>query len=113
MFDRDRIADYQRMVAQLRNADIRAELYLGNPKNNLGQQLKYADRRGCALRRHPGPDEKAKGEVQIKRPDPRRRDCRRIKEREEYLKKQAEAQFAVQEAQTGRRSAQIFARHGL
>ena len=24
-------------------ANIRAELYLGNPKNNLGNQLKYAD----------------------------------------------------------------------
>src|SRR5437016_4950399 len=44
VFDRDRIADYQKMVAQLRNADIRAELYLGNPKN-MGNQLKYADRR--------------------------------------------------------------------
>ena len=34
VFDRDRIADYQKMVATLRNAGIRAELYLGNPKNN-------------------------------------------------------------------------------
>src|SRR5205807_9573609 len=33
VFDKDRIADYQKMVAQLRNANIRAELYLGNPKN--------------------------------------------------------------------------------
>ena len=31
VFDRDRIADYQKMVATLRNANIRAELYLGNP----------------------------------------------------------------------------------
>ena len=46
VFDRDRIADYQKMVARSRNAGIRAELYLGNPKNNVGQQLKYADRRG-------------------------------------------------------------------
>src|SRR6185369_1666848 len=44
VFDRDRVADYQKMVAQLRNANIRAELYLGNPKN-MGNQLKYADRR--------------------------------------------------------------------
>lgn len=33
VFDRDRVADYQKMVAQLRQAGIRAELYLGNPKN--------------------------------------------------------------------------------
>src|SRR5262249_42662141 len=42
VFDRERIADYQKIVATLRNANIRAELYLGNPKNNLGQQMKYA-----------------------------------------------------------------------
>ena len=51
IFDRERIADYQRMVSTLRAADIRAELYLGNPKNNLGTQLKYADKRRapCAV----------------------------------------------------------------
>src|SRR5688572_12578230 len=37
------IADYQKMVAALRNANIRAELYLGNPKHSIGQQMKYAD----------------------------------------------------------------------
>src|SRR5436190_13135290 len=45
VFDKDRIADYQRMVSALRNAGIRAELYLGNPKHNVSQQLKYADKR--------------------------------------------------------------------
>ena len=45
VFDRSRIADYQNLVSMLRNADIRAELYLGSPKN-MGNQLKYADRRG-------------------------------------------------------------------
>ena len=44
VFDRDRVADYQKMVAALRNAGIHAELYLGSPKN-MGNQLKYADRR--------------------------------------------------------------------
>jgi histidyl-tRNA synthetase len=44
VFDRDRIPDYQRFVAALRERKIRAELYLGNPKN-MGNQLKYADRR--------------------------------------------------------------------
>ncbi|MDA0961808.1 MAG: histidine--tRNA ligase, partial [Proteobacteria bacterium] len=40
VMDRDRMADYQAMVAELRNAGIRAEVYLGNPKN-FGNQLKY------------------------------------------------------------------------
>ncbi len=65
VFDRDRIADYQKMVAELRNAKIRAELYLGNPKS-MGNQLKYADRRNSPCVIIQGPDEKARGEVQIK-----------------------------------------------
>jgi len=75
VFDRDRVADYQTMVATLRSAPvdptkpdgprIRAELYLGNPKN-MGNQLKYADRRNSPCVLIQGPDEKARGEVQIK-----------------------------------------------
>jgi histidyl-tRNA synthetase len=65
VFDRDRIADYQKFVAALRNAGIRAELYLGNPKN-MGNQLKYADRRNSPCVIIQGSDEKARGEVQIK-----------------------------------------------
>ena len=38
VFDRDRLADYQRMVQRLRDADIRAELYLGPGK--MGPQMK-------------------------------------------------------------------------
>ncbi len=65
VFDRDRVADYQAMVSQLRNHGIRAELYLGNPKN-MGNQLKYADRRNAPCVIIQGSDEKARGEVQIK-----------------------------------------------
>ena len=65
VFDRDRVADYQKMVAALRNANIRAELYLGNPKN-MGNQLKYADKRNSPCAIIQGSDEKARGEVQIK-----------------------------------------------
>jgi histidyl-tRNA synthetase len=65
VFDRERVADYQKMVAELRNANIRAELYLGNPKN-MGNQLKYADKRNSPCVIIQGSDEKARGEVQIK-----------------------------------------------
>ena len=65
VFDRDRVADYQKMVAALRAANIRAELYLGNPKN-MGNQLKYADKRNSPCVIIQGSDEKAHGEVQIK-----------------------------------------------
>src|SRR5213075_2914445 len=66
VFDRDRVADYQKFVALLRQAKIRAELYLGNPKHSVCQQLKYADKRGSPVAVIQGGNEKEKGEVQIK-----------------------------------------------
>ncbi|MDP7152695.1 MAG: histidine--tRNA ligase, partial [Paracoccaceae bacterium] len=65
VMDRDRMADYQTMVAELRNAGIRAEVYLGNPKN-FGNQLKYADKRNSPIAIIEGGDEKENGIVQIK-----------------------------------------------
>ena len=65
VMDRDRMADYQAMVGELRSAGIRAEVYLGNPKN-FGNQLKYADKRGSPVAVIEGGDEKANGLVQIK-----------------------------------------------
>jgi histidyl-tRNA synthetase len=112
VFDRDRIADYQRMVAALRAAGIRAELYLGNPKHSVGQQLKYADKRGAPCAVIQGGDEKAKGEVQIK-------DLiagaalSAIKDRDEYLRQQAEAQFAVAEGKLVDAVRQVLACHNI
>ncbi len=65
VMDRERMADYQEMVSDLRKAGIRAEVYLGNPKN-FGNQLKYADKRGSPVAVIEGGDEHAKGVVQIK-----------------------------------------------
>jgi len=65
VMDRTRMADYQAMVGDLRQAGIRAEVYLGNPKN-FGNQMKYADRRGAPVAVIAGEDEFAKGVVQIK-----------------------------------------------
>ncbi len=65
VMDRDRMADYQTMVAELRGAGIRAEVYLGNPKN-FGNQLKYADKRSSPVAVIEGGDENERGVVQIK-----------------------------------------------
>ncbi len=65
VMDRDRMGDYQAMVAELRSAGIRAEVYLGNPKN-FGNQLKYADKRHSPVAVIQGTDEAARGVVQIK-----------------------------------------------
>jgi histidyl-tRNA synthetase len=65
VMDRDRMADYMGMVADLRNAGIRAEVYLGNPKN-FGNQLKYADKRQSPIAVIQGGNEAEKGTVILK-----------------------------------------------
>ncbi len=65
VMDRERMADYQAMVGELRAAGIRAEVYLGNPKN-FGNQLKYADKRESPVAVIAGSDEFEAGMVQIK-----------------------------------------------
>ncbi len=65
VMDRDRMADYQAMAAELRAAGIRAEVYLGNPKN-FGNQLKYADKRGSPVAIIQGGDEALRGVIQVK-----------------------------------------------
>jgi histidyl-tRNA synthetase len=65
VMDRDRMADYMAMVGELRRAGIRAEVYLGNPKN-FGNQLKYADKRGSPVAVIQGGNEAEKGTVILK-----------------------------------------------
>jgi histidyl-tRNA synthetase len=111
VFDRERVADYQKMVAALRGEKIRAELYLGNPKN-MGNQLKYADRRNSPCVIIQGSDEKARGKVQVK-------DLilgaglTDTSDRDEYLKKQAEAQIEVDEGELVAAVRKILARHAV
>ena len=108
VLDRDRIADYQSMAMKLRRAGIRAELYLG--EFGMKVQMKYADRRGAPCVVIQGGDEHAKGELQIK-------DLilgatlTAIKDRDEYLKKQAEAQFPVPESKLVEAVRDVLARH--
>ncbi|NJS38732.1 MAG: histidine--tRNA ligase [Rhodobacteraceae bacterium] len=65
VMDRDRMADYMAMVGELRQAGIRAEVYLGNPKN-FGNQLKYADKRASPIAIIQGGNEAAAGKVILK-----------------------------------------------
>ena len=111
VFDRDRIADYQAMVAALRNAGIRAELYLGSGK--FGPQMKYADRRHSPCVVIQGSDEKAKGEVTIKDLIVGAELATLEKGREEHLQKQALAQRAVPEDKLVDAVREVLARHGL
>ncbi|MCA3441336.1 MAG: histidine--tRNA ligase [Rhodobacter sp.] len=65
VMDRDRMADYMAMATELRGAGLRAEVYLGNPKN-FGNQLKYADRRASPVAVIQGSSEAEKGTVILK-----------------------------------------------
>ena len=51
------------MVQELRAAGMRAEAYVGNGK--IGDQIKYADKRGAAIAVIEGGDERARGEVTL------------------------------------------------
>jgi histidyl-tRNA synthetase len=113
VMDRNEIASYQKFVATLRNAGIRAELYLGNPKNNLGVQFKYADRRNSPCVVIQGGDEKAKGEIQIKDLIVGAQIAGETGDREDYLQKQSSAQIAVPEDQLVAEVRKILARHNV
>ncbi len=62
--DTESLGRYQKMVGELRQAGIRAEMYLGG--SGMKPQMKYADRRGSPVVVIQGGDERARGEVQIK-----------------------------------------------
>jgi histidyl-tRNA synthetase len=111
VFDRDRVADYQKMVAQLRGANIRAELYLGNPKN-MGNQLKYADRRNSPCVIIQGSDEKARGEVQIKDLIEGARAAAAIASNQEWRETRP-AQFSCAETEIVAKVREVLARHDV
>ena len=62
--DADAVADYQRMTSELRQAGVRAEMYLGS--SGMNAQMKYADRRNAAAAVIVGSNERAEGKVTIK-----------------------------------------------
>jgi histidyl-tRNA synthetase len=65
VMDKDQMAGYQAMVAELRNAGIRAEMFLGSTKN-FGKQVAYADKRNSPIVIIEGSQERADGKVQVK-----------------------------------------------
>jgi histidyl-tRNA synthetase len=110
VFDKDRLADYQRMVQRLREAGIRAELYLGSGK--MGPQLKYADKRGAPCVVIQGGDEKAKGEVQIKDLIAGAKAAAAIASNQEWRETRP-AQFAAKEEDVVDKVREVLARHGV
>jgi histidyl-tRNA synthetase len=110
VFDQARLADYQKMVKQLRDAGIRAELYLGSGK--MGPQLKYADKRNSPCVVIQGGDEKAKGEVQIKDLILGAKAAEEIASNKEW-REERPAQFSVKEEKLVEAVREVLARHGI
>jgi histidyl-tRNA synthetase len=64
VMDKPEIAKYQALTQTLRNAGIRAEMYLGTA--GMKPQMKYADKRGAPVVVIQGSNEREKGEVVLK-----------------------------------------------
>jgi histidyl-tRNA synthetase len=106
--DREAVAAYQRMVSALRQAGIRAELYLGS--SGMKAQMKYADRRGSPCVVIQGSDERARGEVQVKDLIEGAKAAAAIASNEEW-KAARPAQFSVSEAELVKAVREVLARH--
>jgi histidyl-tRNA synthetase len=96
VMDKERQGDYQKMVQQLRAANIRAEMYVGT--SGMKAQMKYADKRGSPLVVIQGGDEKAKGEVTLKDLALGAQLASGVESREEYASQRL-AQVSVPEAE--------------
>ncbi|CAA2101334.1 Histidine--tRNA ligase [Methylobacterium bullatum] len=108
VLDRDNIADYQRLVARLREAGIRAELYLGG--SGMKAQMKYADRRGSPCAIIQGSNEREAGEVQVKDLIEGAKAAGAIASNAEW-KAARPAQFSVKEDEMVERVREVLARH--
>jgi histidyl-tRNA synthetase len=109
VMEKERTADYQKFVQELRAAGIRAELYLGNPKK-FGKQLEYADKRNSPCVVIQGSDELAAGQVTLKDLVEGAKAAEAIKNHEEW-KEQRPAQVTVNAADLVDEVRKILARH--
>jgi histidyl-tRNA synthetase len=108
VMDRERIGEHQRLVSELRNAGVRAELYLGT--SGMKAQMKYADRRGAPCVVIQGEEERARGEVQVKDLIQGSRMAEGIETREEWREARP-AQVSVPEAKMVSAVKDVLARY--
>lgn len=108
VMDKGEVAAYQKMVQTLRDAGIRAELYLGS--SGMKAQMKYADKRTAPLVVIQGSDERAKGEVTLKDLIEGAKAAAAIKDNKEW-KESRPAQVSVKEVDLVTEVRKILARH--
>ena len=110
VMDRDQLPHYQGLVARLRDAGIRAELYLGAA--GMKAQMKYADRRNSPCVVIQGSNERERQEVQIKDLIEGARAAAAIGSNEEW-KAARPAQTSALESDMVAAVREILERHGL
>ena len=111
VLDRDHMADYQRLVAELREAGIASELYLGS--SGLNAQLKYADRRGspCAIIQGSNERDAAGGRQVVIRDLVLGAELAKVsKDRADYLELRQRAQALAPEAELVARVREVLGR---
>jgi histidyl-tRNA synthetase len=96
VMDKGELPRYQRMAQTLRQAGIRAEMYLGTA--GMKAQMKYADRRAAPCVVIQGSQERDAGEVQIKDLVAGAKASEQIKDSKEWREGRP-AQFSVNEAE--------------
>jgi len=113
VLDKAEIGRYQGFVAALRNAGVKAELYLGS--SGMNAQLKYADKRGsvCAIIQGSNERDHADGpQVTIRDLILGAELAASTKDRADYLELRAKAQFSIPEAGLVAAVREVLARHG-
>jgi len=108
VMDKGELPRYQQMAQSLRQAGIRAEMYLGTA--GMKAQMKYADKRGAPCVVIQGGDERAKGEVQIKDLIEGAKAAATIKDSKEWREGRP-AQVSVPEANLVAAVRELLARH--
>ena len=108
VMDKAELPRYQKMAQSLRDADIRAEMYLGTA--GMKPQMKYADKRGAPCVVIQGSQERDKGEVQIKDLIEGAKRSAEIKDSKEWREGRP-AQVSVPEADLVKEVRAILARH--
>jgi histidyl-tRNA synthetase len=108
VMDKGELPRYQKMAQALRQAGIRAEMYLGT--SGMKAQMKYADKRGSPCVVIQGGDEIAKGEVQIKDLIEGAKAAESIKDSKEWREGRP-AQVSVPEADLVEAVRGVLARH--
>jgi len=108
VMDKGELPRYQKMAQTLRQAGIRAEMYLGTA--GMKAQMKYADKRGAPCVVIQGSNERDAGEVQIKDLVEGAKAAAAISDNKEW-KAARPAQFSVKETELVEAIRGVLARH--